>query len=178
MIEAELIQRLEKLERDNRRLKRLGVAALVLTAAFGAVYAARPIPDIIKAHAFVAVDAAGVGRVAMYGTSPAGPVILLGLHRVPGLHGLMAPDVSIDDTPSEGPGIQLTRLGHPKGTLTLSFSPSGEPTVSLNDANGFAMDLGGTRMVATTTGATQRTSAASIVMFGNDKKHHVIWRAP
>lgn len=40
------------------------------------------------------------------------------------------------------------------------------------------MDLGSTRLAAARTGATEQTSAASIVMFGNDKGHHVIWQAP
>ena len=33
MTDADLVKRLEKLERDNRRLKRLGVAALVIDQA-------------------------------------------------------------------------------------------------------------------------------------------------
>lgn len=44
--------------------------------------------------------------------------------------------------------------------------------------NGFEMDLGGTITRTIATRAIQQTSAASIIMFGNDKTHHVIWQAP
>ncbi len=40
MNETELVARLEKLERENRRLKRLGAATLVLVVALGAIYMA------------------------------------------------------------------------------------------------------------------------------------------
>jgi hypothetical protein len=40
------------------------------------------------------------------------------------------------------------------------------------------MDLGSSSTTKTITGETQQTSAASIVMFGNDKDHYVIWKAP
>lgn len=55
---------------------------------------------------------------------------------------------------------------------------SGSPNITLTDANGFKMDLGSTGKVNGRTGATEQTSAASIVMFGNDHEHHVIWQAP
>lgn len=61
MTDSELLARIEKLERDNRRLKRLGVAALVLVGALGLVAAARPVPSVIKAHEFDVLD--GQGRV-------------------------------------------------------------------------------------------------------------------
>lgn len=106
MTETELTNRLERLERDNRRLKGLGVAALVLAAALGAVYAARPVPEKITAREFDVADASGnvrirlsvsklgeagvtildrtgVARAAMTLT-PLGPLIGLGLHK---LHG-------------------------------------------------------------------------------------------
>lgn len=60
----------------------------------------------------------------------------------------------------------------------MGVSPSGEPSLTLHDTQGYRMDLGSTRTVIPATGQTQQTSADSIVMFGNDKKHHVIWQAP
>jgi hypothetical protein len=46
------------------------------------------------------------------------------------------------------------------------------------DTKGFSMDVGSADLTVPRTGVTSQTSAASIVMFGNDKKHHVIWEAP
>jgi hypothetical protein len=60
----------------------------------------------------------------------------------------------------------------------MDVNSSGAPQVELSDPQGFTMDLGSTGTINAKTGETQRTSAASIVMFGNDKRHHVIWRAP
>lgn len=71
------------------------------------------------------------------------------------------------------------------GTSALSLGglKAGAPdttrsAIELSDAAGYSMDLGTTNTITPTTGQTQQTSAASIVMFGNDKNHHVIWRAP
>ncbi|MGH9448205.1 MAG: hypothetical protein ACRD3O_21165 [Terriglobia bacterium] len=225
MTETELTNRLERLERDNRRLKGLGVAALVLAAALGAVYAARPVPEKITAREFDVADASGnvrirlsvsklgeagvtildrtgVARAAMTLT-PLGPLIGLGLHKLHGVPraplGAMAWSVTIEDSPF-GPAIMLGRdapaasvgmgvspSGQPSIELTgpkasdrarMSLSPGGAPTVELSDSEGYSLDLGSMSVVAPTTGTTEQTSAASIVMFGNDKKHHVIWRAP
>ena len=60
----------------------------------------------------------------------------------------------------------------------MGVDPSGKPWLTLVDPQGFRMDLGDAQTVIPTTGETQQTSAASIVMFGNDEKHHVIWKAP
>lgn len=59
MNEAELIERLVRLERDNRRFKSAGLAVLVFAVALRAVYATRPIPAVVKAHAFEAIDISG-----------------------------------------------------------------------------------------------------------------------
>lgn len=69
MTDSELLKRLEKLERDNRRLKRFGLAALALVAGLGLVAAARPVPKVIKAHEFEVVNSAGTVRIRM-GVSP------------------------------------------------------------------------------------------------------------
>jgi hypothetical protein len=71
------------------------------------------------------------------------------------------------------------------GTLNLRgksdnsvFLDSDSPLVEIADGKGSYMDLGSTGFSAPRTGATTQTSAASIVMFGNDKHHHVVWQAP
>lgn len=62
MTDAEVMKRLEKVERDNRGLKRGGLTLLVLLVALTTIYAVRPVPDVIKAHKFEAVDGAGKVR--------------------------------------------------------------------------------------------------------------------
>lgn len=177
MTDTELQSRLEKLERDNRRLKRIGVAALVLAGALGLMAATRPVPDVIKAHKFEAVDGAGVERVVIGAESPRGPWIALSKYSK-NYAGRRYAGVLIDSTPS-GPSIHLVHLVHGVATgIGLQLSRLGEPEISLRDAKGFDMELGSTGTQSLSTGATQQTSADSIVMFGNGKKHLVIWQAP
>lgn len=53
------------------------------------------------------------------------------------------------------------------------FAPDG---LYLTDAQGFATQLGVAEIIAPRTGETQKTSAASLILFDKDKR--VIWRAP
>lgn len=59
---------------------------------------------------------------------------------------------------------------------TMTVDASGAPSIHLSDAQGFSALLGSTATEDPKTGATQQTSAASIVMSG--KGHSVIWQAP
>lgn len=61
---------------------------------------------------------------------------------------------------------------------SMGISLAGAPNFELSDTQGYSLDLGVIGTVKPLTGQAQRTSAASIVMFGNDKNHHVIWQAP
>ena len=58
-----------------------------------------------------------------------------------------------------------------------AFVFSDPPTVEIQDSKGFITDVGTANLTATRTGESSRTSAASIVMFGDEGKHQVIWRA-
>jgi hypothetical protein len=197
MTDTELARRLEKLERDNRRLKRSLLGVLVLLAALAGIHATRPVPDVIKAHSFEAVDGSGRVRATIsaspmvtlydlhglpqaeigYGESY-GPMVLLGMHRTSQPHGgEYGVDMSIRDEPSDGPAILLT--GGPQNAMVgLNVSRSGLPNITLKDTQGFSTQFGSAGTINKTTGATQQTSAASIVMFDNDKEHRAIWKAP
>lgn len=61
--------------------------------------------------------------------------------------------------------------------VQLSFFHEERP-LQFIDSAGFETDLGVTGTITPTTGEHQQTSTASMVMFGNDKLHHVIWEAP
>lgn len=76
-----------------------------------------------------------------------------------------------------GPFIELDNP-QPHNSSGILIENSESPSINLTDQQGFIMNLGKSSMIAPKTGATEKTSAASIVMFGNDKGHHVIWQAP
>ncbi len=245
MNDTELARRLEKLERDNRRLKKLGAAAFVLAAALGAIAATRPVPDVITSHKFVLVDQQGRARVTISTPAYAGAAIAMNaddpaiwlsdnkgndraILTTDSLRFADAKGKSLGAFPATDPVPQkitarefdaVDASGKVRATLSTLQGVGGEPTLTLTgqnrqvllegpglvmllsnsqegssgitigashglsnimlaDRQGFEMDLGSAKTVAPKTGATQQTSAASIIMFGNDKEHHVIWKAP
>lgn len=167
MTEPELIERLQRLEEANRRLWFVAVGALALLMAaigFHAVYAAPAIPQKVVAHEFDVVDGSGNVRATFATTSGEPFLRLTGANK----QSLLA-----------GPGLVMLISGGREGASTVDIGAAhGSPSISLVDGKGFEMDLGSTNEVERTTGETKQTSAASIVMFGNDKEHHVIWQAP
>jgi hypothetical protein len=268
MSEAELSARLERLERDNRRFKRLGIAALVLAAALGAIYATRPVPNEIDSHQFVLLDGQGRARLTISTPKYAGAAVGMNADD-PGIwmtdrkgtdrtmltsDGLRFADATgrplasysatrpvplsirardfevvdaagvpraelstiMGDSPSlvffdgggkervlieesaKGPSIALSDTYGRRRFIATVFKSSPhlwltddeqklrlalevnekKPGITLSDDEGYSLNLGSSGMVNEVTGATQQTSAASIIMFGNGKEHHVIWRAP
>lgn len=217
MREAEIASRLEKLERDNKRLKAVVLAAAVVAAALSAIYATRPLPRVVRAREFEVVDNSGDVRArlsgdwneptvglfdthgrarAMMSVLPNGsPAIVLSdaqsnPRAVIGVNPGGAPGITLYD--AQGNGKTRATMGvNPDGSpvigvydaqgiprATMQVNPDGLPMISLDDARGYSMDLGSTATEDATTGEMQQSSAASIVMFGNDKQHHVIWHAP
>jgi hypothetical protein len=216
MTDLEIARRLEKLERNNRRLKRFGAPALVLAAALGAIYATKPVQQTITAHEFDAVDDAGRVRIRLatmpintsvelldaQGNRTAAMQEYLGFSFI--IAGKDGGDVALlTSSPQSGSSVGVgytpdwdTTIAGKSGnalrdallsyqsraesgpSVNMPVSPSGAANISLRDAQGFRTDLGSTGTVTPATGATQQTSAASIVMFGNDREHHLIWKAP
>jgi len=190
MSEPELVGRLEKLERDNRRLKGFGLAALVIATAFATIYATQPIPETIKAHEFEVVDGTGNRRVSM-GVSPVTAYVMI-LDEKGNARGTLAfsdsrgsvlglsdaqgePCLALALSPSGHADIELSKG---KGSAYLGVDSSGLPNITLSDPQGFTMELGGAQTEVPAMGEMTQTSAASIVMFGNDQKRRVIWKAP
>lgn len=76
-------------------------------------------------------------------------------------------------------------IGCPSGASLVLFTAgdaisldASSPDISVSDGKGYRVDVGSTGLLSPETGETRRTSAASIVMFGSDKDHKVIWQAP
>ncbi len=243
MNETELVERLEKLERDNQRLKRLGAAALVVIAALGATYMTScsslgrrsGTNGVLTAGEFDMLDSSGKVRVKiamdcsvpkscwpaidLYDESEKSRTVIgagtLGITGEKSNTTLLDRGIQVESISSGGhlgdianlgvglggPGAEVTLSGPGGLSVQLrgqSLLPGGEggvldlvgrngnsvylesdsPLIEIAEGKGSYMDLGSTGLATARTGATEQTSAASIVMFGTDKQHHVIWKAP
>jgi hypothetical protein len=190
-----IFRRLERLERENCRLKLAGVASLVVVAALLAMGAAGSNPDVISARKFVLEDAGGRVRAQLWmghsGNDPQlglyGPENL-SMARLTASSGEFGPSLELDDG-SGWPRVLLT-LGKGNDPHLSLFEPAGKvgavlfgsgpfgPSLRLHDANGYETDVGVREAGAPGAGARQPTSAASVVMLANGKERHVIWSAP
>ena len=215
MNDKEFVTRLERLERDNRRLKRVAATGLALAAALGVVYAvscssAGIVPDAerVTAHEFDVADGAGKVRVKIamechprticqpsikmfdqdgkeVTTIGAGTVgvsggaetaTLLGGHLQFSVSDKGSkPRVTAELGSGTGGGGLLSLEGSAGGYVRVNAN---SPSIELKDSQGYMMDLGAVDLTAVVSGQTSQTTADSIVMFGNDKNHHLIWRAP
>jgi hypothetical protein len=212
MTDMELVARLAKLERDNQRLKRFGVASFVLMALLVGYVASRSRHEVmngkITAREIDVTDSSGKVRIKMdvqcIPSTNCWPAIGLfdedgkertgigaGTLNISGDRGgvELLEDVLQFNGGSKGavPGVtvRLGSGGTGGGSLWLVgkdsnsvFFNSDPPSIEIQDSKGFATDLGAANLATQRTGETSQTSAASIVMFGNDKGNHVIWRAP
>lgn len=76
--------------------------------------------------------------------------------------------------PYVGSGLSISGSA---GTLRVNLEETlGGPSLQIEDKEGYSSALGRTDLVVTTTGRKERTPAASLVLFGKDKK--VLWSAP
>lgn len=203
MSDAELARRVEKLERENLRLKHYGLVVVALMTALMAIYAAQPVPGVIKAHEFDLVDASGRKRaklgmvedfpqLVMFDERGRNTLALFGekvrlvTFKMPG-HAttftigprlILYGNGKFLNSVQLGAGEPGLKLIDNQASAEMKLNTSGEPSVRLSDSKGYSMTLGGVATVNPDTGQTRQSSAASIVMFNNDKQHHVIWQAP
>jgi len=194
---AEFEARLAKLERQNRRLKRLGLLFLLITGS-GFLLAqaprkppsAAPAPatpaasyDTLVVHRLELRDKAGKLR-GLWETTDEGPALWLydaaGNPRAGVVVTGYGPGVILFDAAGElrawlrldagGPALKLyDAAGKPRAALSAD-------AFSVTDAQGFKAVLGVTDLETITTGEKHTTSAAAVTLFGKDGK--VIWRAP
>jgi len=186
---ADLIARIDQLERRQARLAKLvGVALLVLLVAASAS-APRAQPSVLEATEFRLVDqkgemlarlAADLGDPQLVLMSPSGAMAsvtprLLSISSISPLRdenrtALFSMRVGSD---SVGSGI---RIAGAHGELRF-VSVNGAPTLELVDSAGhLRVAVGRTRLSRPATGSTEITSEASITLF--DAHGNVIWRAP
>jgi hypothetical protein len=165
-----LASRVERLEGQNRFLKRAGLALLLLPVALIIMGQARP-PRTIEAEDFILKDATGIRRAE--------------LKTMGGPAGLFFFDSKGDSSSLVGDGFVLlvdsertkaaTSAG--SGYVLLNMS-NGDPNILLRDYEGFSASLGVTDTVTIGTGQKHTTSAASLTLLGAGKDGKVIWTAP
>jgi hypothetical protein len=203
-----LLLRMERLEKENRRLKRGALAVLLAIASVGVMAqtkqtapsgaqkrrppAAAPAPTgptAVEAQGFILKDLNGHVRaelgltgsapslkfkdesgstlvtLALNSDAPGGPMLLL---SDPQHHASVALSVL------EHAGPQLSLTGErPDIQLHMGVAPDGT-TLELSDKDGFTTSIGSG--VVAKNGQAKQTSAASIVLYGKQRK--VLWSVP
>ncbi len=202
----EIYTRLANLERKNRWLLAVNLAAVCALCAILLTAAARSSPAVIDAKrltlrdaggsARVVVDASGVklcdanGRVGAE-LSGAGLVVFdpSGKLRISltvgSLSARMGGIISALELhgPDGIPTVDLSANANSSDLLLLQNGASAHlgiglpgPALELAGAGGYSTNIGSTSLVTPLTGETHQTSAASVVLFG--KKGKIIWQAP
>jgi len=193
-----ILERIEKLERENRRLRRGGLAAIVVLATLGILGAAAPVPQTLRAHELELTDAAGNMRAKISAIDGKAPYLVLydakgrtmlslkGGGSQPGLAindasgntrvmlGGLSPNLAFYDTANN---TTVSLDGDALGPRLLLFDGAGKmrvhlggpgPSLDLMDQSGYETDIGVSTAPNLTTGDMQQTTAASIVMFSKE----------
>lgn len=200
-----ILSRLEKLEEQNRRLKRGALACLVAVASFGLMgqsqrKPARPptpapapafiMPKNIEAESFVLKDVNGRVRaeLSMSGTGPSfklrdqsgTPLVTLSLNDdAPAGPFLLLSDpqhkAGLSMSILAGAGSQLTLTGERPDIQARIGVAPDGTTLALSDQDGFTTNIGN-GVQPSKGGQVKKTSAASITLFNKDRK--VLWTTP
>jgi hypothetical protein len=172
-----VLERLESLERQNRRLKQATAAAFIALSSL-VLMAHCTGPDAqshtltmaqttanttLEANAFVLKDANGKikGRLAM----------IEGFPKLC-LYGSGESNIELSVNPRGGP--HLVVMESERGIGSVAFLAS--DALKISDEKGFSSTLGVSRTVTTRTGEEHQTSAASLTLF--NEKGNVIWQSP
>jgi hypothetical protein len=176
--------RLEKLERENRRTKKIGIVAIVFASVLFVSGQAKT-NKVVEANEFRLVDNSGNLRASLDITHGQAELQFSSLS--------VKPDVILGADAKGGPFLIMGR-GTGKGTASLTpeaflldgssgkfnillGNEGGEgPSLTIEDNEGYSSVLGSSNLVQTKTGKKEQTPAASLVLFGKDKK--VLWSAP
>lgn len=187
----DLQERVVKLERQNRRFKRLGATALIVPALL-LLLGQAPSKKTVEANEFVLRDAGGNVRIKLsmenHGGGGTPRMVFLDAKGAANLElegsvpGIFGSTVGIDDEQgrrvstwfaNEVGGALWVSDPNLKSSASVSLTPG---NVGVTDEAGFEASLGTQDLVTPSTGETYKTSAASLILF--DKNKHVIWKAP
>lgn len=180
-----MMNRLERLEKQNRSFKQIGTLGLILIGSVLLMGQASP-KRTVEANEFVLKDSSARirGRLSIKNDGPM--LELLGNSGETGAVLAVGADgagLSLGYGNSRYMPVNLTmgksgpdlNLNDATGHIHLSIL-SGSPSLELLDKEGFITAIGGTDLKTPATGETHKTSAASVVLFDKDKK--VLWKAP
>ncbi len=183
-----IVERLENLEAQNHRLKRMGLLALAVVGALALMGQATPQGQTVETREFVLKDSSGTTRaellmvaggpaLKLYDSKHVARVTLAIYQDMPSL-ALCDPSgvvrLGLTDRPQDGPSLWLSGAdGRPQAQLDAIGE---HPRLYLQDKSGLAASIGDDTLQNLRTGGTENTSAASIALFGPGRK--VIWRAP
>jgi len=175
-----LAERVARLEVQNRRLRKAGIAALVVASAVAVMGQARS-SRVLEANELVIKDNSGTVRAQLSVDATMGPMLTFygeKNHISASLHGGDEPLLYLNKSESKG-STMLKNSGvtiwGKTGRFRVDLGEDG-PSLDLKDNEGFSTTLGTTDLVTPTSGRKERTPAASLVLFGKDKK--VLWSAP
>jgi hypothetical protein len=205
-MENEIIHRLEKLERENRRMKKIGIVSAVVVSTL-IIGGQAKTSKVVEANEFRLVDANGKVRaeLSMLLTEPAmslrdgngEDVVQLGtyggfpsltLGKYTGSRAVLnagkpeSPNPFLSLAPGEGhsgfvninAGTQNTlNISGPAGNVSVDTDEYYGPSLAVTDKKGYSINLGRADVEFPGTGRKERTPAASVVLFGKDKK--VLW---
>jgi hypothetical protein len=181
-----ILERVDKLEAQNRRLRRGGLATLILLSAFILMGQAPPSLRVVEAQRFVLKDSDGNVRGWM-GTIGKGSELTLGnVNAQPMIRLIVSTDSS--DLHFFGSGKSGMNLGLDSGNPDISmigaagnggaritFKEPG-PSFALEDATGSSTIVGASQLEKPRNRKAEGNSAASIVLLDKDK--NVIWQTP
>jgi hypothetical protein len=181
-----ILERVDKLEAQNRRLRRGGLATLILLSAFILMGQTPPSPRVIEAERFVLKDSDGNVRGWM-GTIGKGSELTLGNANAQPMMRLIvstnASDLHFFGSRKSGmnlgldsgsPGISM--IGEDgNGGARITFKEPG-PSFTVEDAKGFSAIVGATKLEELKHRKSDLSSAASIILLDKDK--NVIWQTP
>src|ERR1700693_23790 len=200
-----LKEKLDRLERSNRRIKIGFVLVFVCFAAFISIGAQQTSNKTVEAREFIMKDASGQMR-AKLSSDKSGP--RLTLYRASGDPaaflesdelgvGGAAPHGGVFISTDSKMASVLIQSGEGKPAIDLAADSQGAsallqgktqrehflaavgesgPGVEILDQQGFETQLGVAKLKTIRTGQSRTTPAASLVMYGSDQ--NVIWSAP
>jgi hypothetical protein len=194
----ELERRLLSVEKQNRRLRQLGAALLVLVTSL-IIMGQAPSKKTVEANELVLRDGNGNvrARLGMAGDFFTVPELKLvdekgttrvrlrgGYDRVGGAANFSGVSVfdehgrerGIFDADENGAALVIMNVKGADDALVRAEGIMVSGPVTVSDEKGFRATLGTTDLVTPRSGEIHRTSAASLILFDKDK--NVIWKAP
>ena len=208
--------RLEKLERENRRTKKIGIVAAVVVSCL-IIGGQAKTNKVVETTDLRLVDRAGKVRVEIFfppdssdaqllfrdadgntdaelGASSYGRAYLnLGKQQPAsmeyisldtGIPGFLSATLTLGNAFSKSNGHIFLSAGQfnsvsvsgSAGIFSVNTDENLGPSVTVTDKEGYSTSVGRADLETTGTGRKTRTPAASVVLFGKDKK--VLWSAP